>query len=238
MTKFKQFWLIVAAVASLGVVGCGGNNDDNSSLVPYGGIYQMSYTRGPGTVLMQVETDGDVNVIIRDSDLGATFSGTGTVDSTGEISGSATDIGGTDEVNFSAQITGTGSGALVTGSITGVFSATFSGAYYASGSQSIFADEYTGSFTGDADGTIELTISTAGVVNITATEGANTYEGTGEVSPLGLLTVNANGVGAAAGTTYSFTGFVDIDGGGDGAWQATDGATTTNGTWTITNAAP
>ncbi len=237
MTRASKFWLVAAAVASFGMIGCGGSSNNDTARSPWAGVYQATYTRGPGSVMFHVENNGDLHIVVHDEDLQETYTGETTINAQGEFSGEATHVGGTHQIQFTGEISGTGVSGLVTGSITGQFDATFSGSYQSSGDENMFADEYFGSFIGDASGSVNLTVAANGTVTVTATDDNGSFSGTGTVSTLGLVTVNANGDGPTAGTTYSFSGFLKPSGSGGGAWEFTDGGGTGNtvGTWTVSN---
>lgn len=76
---------LAASILSAGIAGCGGESKQSTS-ADFAGSYRASYTRGTGSILMQVGAGGAVRVSIIDgSDSAAPdfYSGTGSTDGTG-----------------------------------------------------------------------------------------------------------------------------------------------------------
>lgn len=204
---------IVATTATaffLVLFGCGGAGTSTSS--EFKGAYKAPYTNSlstDGSVEIFVDADSSADIKVVD-DTG-TYSGSGTVSTSGQLNTTVTN--GVRTVNVSSLFAET-SGSMTADVDLSAAASGASAAWNASGTASFLAPtigavyngDYNGTLTGTVNGTLAVDVNSDGTANVTVTTATGVYSGNGTITTLGSLNVFLNGSGAATGKTLSFKG--------------------------------
>lgn len=220
--------------ASVLMAGCGGDTKQ-SSAADFAGSYRASYTRGTGSILMQVGSGGAVRVsILDDSDSSAPvfYSGTGSTDATGfaaiectsamrpgsfSLDGAFVKMGSL-EPFFEGDLTSTPAGISVRGLTIGREGMSTANPFIGS-----WQGTYKLTTPAKTQGTVSLTVESGGTVTGTLTDtDQGTVAVTGSVNSVGVLTFTGTSSTADVST---FTG---------GFGFGPDGAKIGVGKWTST----
>ena len=231
----------MVALLTVAIIGCGGSGTTTTTNA-YTGFYAGDYASraDSGYVVFQVKPDGNADIRVTDTTFGE-LTGTGTVSSSGVITGTATSPGSTPggpkTVTVSATITGSGATTVVNVTIGGAFTASITdGGLIISGTASPFARTYTGSYevrSGGPDGvgTFTMVISANGTIAVTAIIDGETATGTGTMSSTGATTASASGGGTGVNESVTFTGGAELlktpegwELNLSGTWESTSGS--------------
>lgn len=235
---------ILVALLTVAIIGCGGSGTTTTTNA-YTGFYAGNYASraDSGGVVFQIKPDGSVDIQVNDTAYGEHF-GTGTVSSSGVITGTATPPGATPggpkTVTVSATITGSGATTVVNVTIGGAFTASITdGGLVSNGTASPFAGTYPGTYTEAGSttpaGTFTMVISANGTIAVTAIIDGETATGTGTMSTIGATNATASGGGTGVDESVTFEGGAVIERVGGvwkrrlkGNWESTSG---NKGTW-------
>jgi hypothetical protein len=186
-----------------------------------GGVYHASYNRAGGDVVLDVRSNGNVNFIVNDADLG-TLTGSGSVSGTTFQAQSTT---GAETVTLNVTFSGSGTSAVPTGTISGAFNATFTGFRVAEPNTNVFTGTYSGTIAGDGTGTFTLNAAENGAITGTVVDDEqNQYTLSGTYTRVGAATMTATGTGPEGTVVVNFTGVFQL-------LSATQ--TRVTGTWSI-----
>ena len=229
---------ILVALLTVAIIGCGGSGTTTTTNA-YTGFYAGDYASraDSGYVVFQVKPDGNADIRVTDTTFGE-LTGTGTVSSSGVITGTATSPGSTPggpkTVTVSATITGSGATTVVNVTIGGAFTASITdGGLIISGTASPFARTYTGRYEGATtpSDTFTMVISANGTIAVTAKIDGENATGTGTMSATGATTASASGGGAGVDESVTFTGGAELlrtpegwELNLSGTWESTSGS--------------
>lgn len=225
---------VAASLLLVGVAGCGGEGKQ-STAADFAGSYRAGYTRGAGSILMQVGASGAVRVSVIDGSDSPTpifYSGTGSTDATGFASitctspmrsGSLTLDGsfvamGSLPPFFEGDLTSTPAGITVRGLTIGQTSVSTANPFVGT-----WQGSYLLTTPAKTQGTITLTIESGGGVTGTLTDtDQGTVAVTGSVNSVGAMTFAGTSSKADISTFTGGFGF-GPDGAkmGVGKWSST-----------------
>ena len=174
MSRLHQ--ILVLGTLVLAAAGCGGSGGGSGGPANANpGLYESAYTRGAGSVAVNIPTNGNITALVSDTD-GNTYTGTliGPLAGTGlktpgtsQFSGTLTNThNSSDTLSFFGNFGTSGSTTTINGSVSGAFSASFV-ALNEQESSGLKPPQIAGSYTGTA--TIEQGGTQVASADVTAT---------------------------------------------------------------------
>lgn len=201
----------------MGLSGCGGSGT-GATVSKFKGAFKAPYTSSlatAGTYEVVVADDATVGVKVVDNT--GTYSGTGSIASSGQLN--ITLSNGLRSINVASFFSTVGGPMGATLEINAAASganpawtATGTASYLAPTLGIVYAGTYSGSTTGDVSGTMAATVASDGTVQVNLSTVAGAYSGSGNINNLGNLNVFLNGSGLANGKTLSFKGSFSLTG--------------------------
>lgn len=212
-----ELGLIVAVSGTL--IGCGGGGGSDSDAGPFAGSYRAAYNRAEGTVLVHVRATGDIEVVVNDGDQG-TFAGSGQIREHNGLDVACAGPAGR-MLRVVGTLSGTGSGRVAHGRISGSFTVDYTAAYTAEPNRSVFEGEYEGYFRGTAEGTWRAEVGATGQVT------GMVFPSTGGSFAMGG-TVGATGLASLLGSGPTPFGQIQFT----GRFVLVAGSARASGVWT------